>query len=144
MLDDFYEIYNEVDQEYAEQREREPRFSPRGALRNVALVVVNEALYEALQELPERSRVRPDAVHFLRVNLHQMVTLPLFRRAEGPGGPSYSVHPGELKEYLRHDADIVLRESPLDSRGEITGHAVLDTLSRVWSRLRVTGFEVWG
>jgi hypothetical protein len=142
MLDDFYDIYNEVDQDYAEQRERVPRIFPRPALREVALVVVNEALSEALQELPERSRVRPDAVHFLRVNLHQMVTLPLFRREEWAGRSS--LHPGELKNYLRHDVDIVLRESPLDSRGEITGHAVLDTLSRVWSRLRVTGFEVWG
>jgi hypothetical protein len=142
MLDEFYDIYNDIDQDYAEQRERVPRIFPRPALLEIALIVVNEALSEALQDLPQRSRVRPDAVHLLRVNLHQMVTLPLFRREEISG--QTTLHPGELKDDLRHDAGMVLRESPLDSRGEITGHAVIDTMSRIWSRLRITGFEVWG
>jgi hypothetical protein len=140
MREEFYDIYREMDAEYSRQQ---LRFGPRFPLRDVSLAVVDEALSEALNESPVR--VRPDAVHFLRVNLHQMVAEPLFRREERLGAGEIRLHPRELKEDLKHDAQTVLLEAArISDGGAVTGHQLVNALSRAWDSLRTTVFDIWG
>lgn len=139
MREEFYDIYRELGAEYSR------RSAPIGAvspfsLRDASLAVVDEAVSEALEESP--ASVRPDAVHFLRVNLHQMVAEPLFRReAHLSVG---RLHPGELKEDLKHDARMVIQEAARVGGSEVTGHQIVDALSRTWESLRITAFDIWG
>ena len=138
MREEFYDIYREMDAEYYRQQLRGPRFS-----KDASLAVVDEALSEALEESPVR--VRPDAVHFLRVNLHQMVAEPLFRSAERLGAGEVRLHPKELKEDLKHDAQtVLLAAARISDDGEVTGHQLVNALSRSWDLLRTTAFDIWG
>jgi len=153
MREEFYDIYREVDAEYS----RQPRIAGAVSsvtLRNVSLTVVDEALSAALEE--SSVPVRPDAVHFLRINLHQMIVEPLFLRERRSGFEEKGLgigekvmdtgrlHRGELKDDLKHDAIAVLREAARESVNEITGHQLINALSRSWDDLRLTGFNVWG
>ena len=152
MREEFYDIYREIDEEYSRQR---PSFGRRSVVRDVvgadeaftevlavrdaSLAVVDEVLAEVLEDSPVS--VRPDAVHFLRVNLHQMVAKPLFRGAERS---STRLHPGELKEDLMHDTRMILREAARAGGDEVSGHEIVNALSRSWTLLRVAASNIWG
>lgn len=153
MREEFYDIYREIDEEYSRQR---PSFGRRSAVRDVvavdealaevlaardaSLAVVDEALAEVLKD--STVSVRPDAVHFLRVNLHQMIAKPLFRGAERSS--IVRLHPGELKEDLKHDTRMVLREAARAGGDEVSGHEIVNALSRSWTLLRVAASNIWG
>ena len=85
----------------------------------------------------EGQSLREDAVQLLRVNLIEMVVAPL-----------YSVDRDELRSVLgdfRSDVGrIALAAGRVSDSPEVSGHAVIDAVSRQWSSLRMMRPDVWG
>jgi hypothetical protein len=102
---------------------------------------VTDAIEFAVSTLGLTERIRPDAKHFLLVNFHQMVVLPLAHpEAEGIGPP-----PPELEQILRDDSMNILSTAVEGSReGEITASDILKTISDLWDRLGMSQFRIWG
>jgi hypothetical protein len=141
MRPEYYEIYRELTELYrviqgdAEWMRgfRRRRYPSVHSLR-----IVDEALEAAIGEMQLTRRLRPDARHLLLINLHQMITLPL----EYPFG-----YPDEapLDRELARDIHIILEEARAESRDEeISGHDIINSLSRVWDKLSTTSRNVWG
>lgn len=152
MRDEFYRVYRLLDEEYSVggknferslRRGLGPLFAPKslGFERDASLAIVNAALEEVLRKVPDT--LRPDAVHFLRVNLHQMVTAPLLHPV-ALRSSAVSVHPDELVDDLRHDTEMLIQEARNDSAEYVTGHGIVNALARAWKTLRVNAFELWG
>ncbi len=146
MRREFYDIYRDLYDLYRRDfsiLEDEQFFFPRPPFTfppTRTLRWVTEAVEEAIGELKLSRRLRPDGKHFLLVNLHQMVVLPLVR------SESAKAHLPELQSDLRSDAQTILEAAVEDStqNNEISGTAVLMATSRVWKQLRVSRLEIWG
>ena len=138
MRPEFYDAYRDLADIYRIS-ERYPFPFPVRRLRpDVRLVT--EAIDAVLREMGLEQRLRPDARLFLVVNVHQMVVLPL----------SYTAHmpPRDLlKDMIRDDIRSVLQvaiSSERRDQREVSGHAVVNALSQVWEKLRITEFQLWG
>jgi hypothetical protein len=88
---------------------------------------IADAIDRSVAELGIERRFRWDARHFLLVNLHQMVALPMDR-----DGRMNS----DLWSLLRNDVKVILAKAA-ESPGEISAHAVLDATSEVYGSLVV-------
>jgi hypothetical protein len=88
---------------------------------------IAEAIDQSLADLDIQRRVRWDARHFLLVNLHQLVALPMNR-----GGRMDR----DLWSLLRNDVKVILAKAA-ERAGEISAHAVLDATSEVYGSLVV-------
>lgn len=148
MLDEYYEIYRDLSDLYrSEQRWRVPPygwplelypFEPPRLAR-----WASDAIDEVLAELQLTQRLRPDAKHFLLINLHQMVLLPV-----AAGGGANAPPPEELRAMMKTDIRTIIgdaiEESSQDERDEITGGALLRSIARRWSDLKLNSLRVWG
>ena len=138
MKEEFYKAYSDLATFYLPRRD--PFWIP-SLLSRRAVWLVNDALEEAVKEMNLDDQLRPDARFFLLINLHQMVLLPLSYAKQLPA-------PELMAEIIRHDVRTVLEiaRSRLKQadRHEISGHMIVDALSEVWQKLRVTEFELWG
>lgn len=141
MRPEFYETYRDLTELY-----RLSQYDLRFARRPLSfgqdvrdLRIVDDAITEEVADMGLVRTLRPDARLFLLVNLHQMLALPLaytevVRREHGM-----------LDAIVRSDVRTILNATLEESRGEeISGHAVLNAVSRVWRRLRATEIDVWG
>ena len=103
------------------------------------LRMIDDAITRAQAELGLLDTLRPDARFFLLVNVHQMIVLPLTHR-EGDSGGQIAI-----ENYVRDDVRAILEASREEANdNEISGHMIVDALSRVWRKLRTTELEVWG
>lgn len=146
MREEFYEIYKDLYDIYRRYPwspeewfvlRREP-WARLAELRSTRWVT--EAVEDAEAELRPTRRLRPDAKHFLLVNFHQMVTLPLIQPdARGVDVP-------KLQSDLRSDAKTILSTAMdrFPDAPEITASHLLLAISRIWEELRVGRWEVWG
>ncbi len=158
MRRDFYEIYEELNQAYLSlPRGRWPQAR---RLANVKLAtqdplrMVERAIHISVRELELGQRIRPDATHFLLVNLHQMISLPIMlerSRYLGQGFPAAEdetdetrLSLSELYGALVHDINLILGEAATIRPGEITGGSVLQAVSRVYDRLKTAASSAWG
>lgn len=148
MRREFYEIYKDLYDLYR-RASIDPRFPidypfpfPFRLFDIRSVRWVTEAVESSVSTLGLVERVRPDAKHFLLVNFHQMVVLPLAHpEAEGIGPP-----PPELEKILAEDTITILSEASERSRDadEITAADVLTAISTLWDRLGVSQFRIWG
>jgi hypothetical protein len=150
MRKEYYEIYRELydiyrfnqsDPEYFGRRIglfRKRRLPPFADMRTVRMI--DNAIIEAQGELGLGDRVRPDARLFLLVNLHQMVALPV----AGVSG-RYREPQSRVEEYVRQDVRDILEAAKEESKdAEVSGHAVVGALARIWEKLQINKLEVWG
>ena len=139
MRDEFYGVFRELEDAYLSPITK--RALPAG-LRRPANIRLLRAVRNSVSEAEQASDVqlRPDARYFLIVNLHQMVALPLSH----PKVKRVDSH--MLQEHLTADVQTILDNVNREGlpQQEISGHAIVDSLSSVWSKLRTTRFEVWG
>jgi hypothetical protein len=98
-----------------------------------------EAVRNAIESSEQyHGRLREDAKALLAVNFQDMVFLPL-----GIGG---RVEFNTAVEYIAGDISTIVGAAVEDRRGEneeISGHAVINALSRSWDRLGISRFELW-
>jgi hypothetical protein len=142
--EEFYDIYKELYEIYrVSQYERgyfPPPYrrlmSPRFDI--LAFRRIEDAITDTLGELRLVRQLRPDARLFLLLNIHQMVALPL----------SYEVTPeseSNLDSALREDLSTILQAASEESKeGEISGHNVINAISRTWEKLQISKLEIWG
>ncbi len=97
---------------------------------------------EAIDELQLGEMVRPDARHFLLVNFHQFILMPAYLASR-----RLDISSTEVFQSLRTDARTILLASAdlarQRDRSEISGHIVLDSISRSWEFLKSTFYEFW-
>lgn len=81
-------------------------------------------------------RVREDAKYFLLINFSEMIVLPARERFERE----------RLEHDLGHDLRILLDWIAFRNREkrEISGHDIIDALSKNWSELDVMRADFWG
>jgi hypothetical protein len=80
--------------------------------------------------------LREDAKYFLLVNFAEMIVRPLRER----------VGSERLKHDLNHDLGILLDSIAFQDKGkqEISGHELIDALSKNWGRLDIMKLQFWG
>jgi hypothetical protein len=109
------------------------------ASRNRGVGVVTDALEDAIRELGLRDRMRSDARHFLLINVHQMLILPL-SHPDAEGWSSTG-----LREDLDYDMRILLAEAAQGADGrDVSVRTLVEALASCWPRLRLAsrrGFE---
>ena len=97
---------------------------------------IAEAIDRSVADLGIGQRIRWDARHFLLVNLHQVVALPMDRAGRMDG---------ELWSLLRKDVKVILAQAAGAAHGqeggEISAHAVLDATAGAYGSL-VLGY-IW-
>jgi hypothetical protein len=91
------------------------------------LMWIAEAIDQTLADLGIQPRVRWDARHFLLVNLHQLVVLPMSRGDQMDQ---------KVWSLLRNDVKVILAKAA-GNTGEISAHTVLDATSEVYGSLVV-------
>ena len=96
---------------------------------------IRDAIEAAAKKLAEQgARLREDAKYFLLVNFTEMVVKPL--RKANPEK--------RLQDALNHDLKLLLDvAAQAVHKAEISGHAVVDALSKAWSDLEVNHLEIW-
>jgi hypothetical protein len=105
---------------------------PRG--RDAAREAIRSAIGTAEEHFP--GRVREDAKALLALNFHDLVVTPLHLGAR--------VEPETVLPAVQADIDLLIgraaARNALNDR-EISGHAIVDSLSQNWSELRVSEFR---
>lgn len=123
-----------------------------------ALRLISEAIEESISELRLFSRLRPDAKHFLLINLHQMVILPMLsghyiktsnNKISSFGRDDFTpigLEELNLKELVKNDVYRILSEARENhpSNEDISGHKIIEVLSNLWGSLRLSAPEIWG
>lgn len=119
------------------------------------LMQIDNAIRNASRSFPEKIRdyLRPDAKYFLLVNYHLLIIRPLImgpqmrRRLNEPRERNL-FSPNELRETINSDINLILNKAndsiKDDTKEEITGHTIVDTISNNWGNLKSTKFNVWG
>jgi hypothetical protein len=99
--------------------------------------VVREAVDAAQSDEPRQRSLRPDAKALLGVNFGYLVVTPL-----SLGG---RVDLRDLRADVRDDIRLLVSEARSDREvpTEISGHAIVDSLSRNWSELRTGRYRLW-
>lgn len=163
MSPDFTPLYAQLTESYT--RIAPSRWFPHGKTVDTfhrspsdSLSLVIKAVRRAAAELTIADRLRSDAFHFLVINMHQMVTLPVltnamasrrsvrsddeqdFRRPEQSMSAMYH----QLREDVEHDVKLILTRANQISDDEISGRAVLQATSQVYGYLRTAASNVWG
>jgi hypothetical protein len=144
MKPEFYEAYRDLADLYR-IAQRYPysslRYPFRLLTRSRDIKIVNDALENAIRDTGVERKLRPDARLFLLVNVHNMVVLPLSFAGEMP--------PQRVTiEMLSEDLRLILKDASARAEQlqeeEISGHMVLNVLSEVWGKLRITEWQLWG
>lgn len=138
MKDEYYEIYGDLYDMYRRNWFDGRRFEYR------ALRWTTEAVEYSISELGLTKRVRPDAKHFLLVNLHQLVVLPLMH----PESKAVTILElrdmlsNDVRKILEHSSEAVKADNIIES--EISSHIILKTISKIWDQLSLNKIDVWG
>jgi hypothetical protein len=147
MRQEFYDIYREMYSRYLDAVSLGLPYMlfPHWDMHELlpATQLLKESVESQERSLPTNMRLRPDAKYFLLINIYQMAMLPLGH----PDSPSRQV----LKEpprFLQEDVSMIFRESLNNAkernRKEITGRDVSIAMTRLWDKLRLNSFDVWG
>lgn len=149
MKDEFYEIYKDLYEVYRRYTYLVPDYVFRlpfpGHFPNLRTIRwATEAIEEAASKLQLTGRLRPDAKHFLLINFHQMVILPLVHPDSDPEKLGIDVK--KLSSELKKDAYDILSYAARkkESKEEITSGDILKACAEVWGKLHLQAFDIWG
>lgn len=151
MQKEYYEIYGDIYDGYrlgnAGMRFAQELFFEYGPMRYWhSIRWTTEAIEKSISRLGLIDRMRPDAKHFLLVNLHQLVVLPIMHPS-APGIPSE-----KLRSMLEQDSELILKMAsepiPNDYEEkesyEISGGKIVRTVAKLWNDLSLSKLEIWG
>jgi hypothetical protein len=152
----YNEAYNRLYADYAydygyPRRRQRPWIEP-GIEQETVLETrraIEQLEMEAQQHPDARNmRLRPDAKLFLLSNFHLMVVVPLLENAyrNGPG-PRAELNQ-DLVSAIKQDIETILEDaySTAYEAGvrEVSGHAVMTSIDKLWKGLKTTSFRIWG
>ncbi len=115
---------------------------------STALLAINRAIEEAqIQLLRERNvTIREDARYLLLVSFSEMVYRPLSSYNQGGKGRGDDTWDDpELNSLMMEDIRRITTAASerLDYGGEVTAHAILNTLPSIWDRIRTGASQIW-
>ena len=114
-------------------------FDERLTLGQSDVSLVRDAIETAEHQEPNGRRLREDAKAFLAVNFQDLVVAPIKRAGAAPDH--------ELASDVKHDVFLLVSAASSDPAtgpgAEISGHAIVDSLSRNWADLRISRFRLW-
>lgn len=148
MRDEYTGIYGKLSNDYLESFTS--RYTDFEKKQYSAAKFVERAVAGAIGNLNLKSRIRSDAHHFLVVNFHQMIVMPLLMSPNAPYRIEYNSNekPFYSDEFYKVISDDIMKilSSAADNegQGEISGHAILDAVSTQYRKLRTTQFQIWG
>jgi hypothetical protein len=90
------------------------------------------------------STLRPDAKYFLIVNFHHLIIRPLIDRnsLKNIQNENFVI---ELQENIQSDIEMIINEVKESSEvSEISGHQIMKSIDKLWSKLKITGQKTWG
>lgn len=92
---------------------------------------------ERLRDARDGARLREDAKALLAVNFQELVLVPLLAAERVPSN--------EIREAVSHDIQLLVSRAEASSAPapEISGHRIIDSLSRNWGRLSLSSFNLW-
>ena len=143
----FEKIYETIDQIYLREasllEHTDPLLPPTILFtpRSQATYVVQRAIQDALNSPDLASytiSLRPDALHFLRINFTEMIALPLLSAAR--------ISRDELTEIIHRDLTAIFLAA-MDTFGkseEISAHDILEVVGARWRSLNVSQYNIWG
>jgi hypothetical protein len=108
---------------------------------------VQHAIERAQEQLEKEDApfLREDGKYFLLINYVEMIGHPL----RYPAAPELDVNADELESIMRHDIEVIIRESSSRVRGvprpgpTVSAHAVFNTITTVWEKLRAGATKLW-
>lgn len=152
MKREFYDIYGESFNLFKNGEERISSSEEKSWRKEIA-----NRINELSANLEIENDIRPDAKLFLLVNFFELILHPILK---GRTARSLNLSPDdilnqddELKKYLDHDLRIILKSSKQsqrelsrqrDEKRKISGHDVVNAISRSWSKLNLLKVDVWG
>lgn len=116
-------------------------------------ITIFRALEKNLEEFSRKSAyrqditIRPDAIHFIILNFHQLVILPIFEEASIEGKLE-SKEFEQIFEFVLEDLNLIV-ESAIQltvekQTNEVSSHMVIEALHLNWSNLKSSKVEIWG
>lgn len=111
---------------------------------------VERAVKGVIDKLKLNSRIRSDAYHFLLVNFHQMIVMPILMDPNGPIQNHFNrkrnpFYPNDFYKVISDDIEkILLSATNNKDHDEISGHAILDAVAQQYKNLQTMKFEIWG
>jgi hypothetical protein len=100
--------------------------------------IIDNAITLSERQRGDGARLREDAKALLAVNFHDLVFVPLV-----VGG----VPSEEVDDDVQRDMKMLVTEAEADrstlADPEISGHAIIDSLSRNWGNLRISRYNLW-
>jgi formyltetrahydrofolate synthetase len=138
MRTEYYAIYQNLLQTYEIQPQVVLRTGPFASI-NVTPDSIMKLVDAAAATAGVADRLRPDARYFLTINLMQMVVLPVSQ----VGAPQDDAN--NILADVQADAITILRAAGEEQPNEeVSGHAVIDALSKSWDKLRTVARNIWG
>jgi hypothetical protein len=89
-----------------------------------------------------QGRLRADAKYLLLVTFTEMIVQPIRMRNLDTPWPRAGV---DLEAAVSADIELLVMKAALERRSyrEVSGHAVIDALSKHWKKLRIAKFDIW-
>jgi hypothetical protein len=138
-------IYAARVQEPARLRAYFEQFGPRTPDYRQLGAVIEESLTRAerARQRLDGALVRDDAKALLAVNFQDLVFVPLLAGGRVPNGV--------LRDDVQQDIEMLVSEAEASRNrtpsrrpgAEVTGHGIIDSLSRNWENMRISRFNLW-
>jgi hypothetical protein len=138
MEDQFYKIYTDLYSQYIAASQ----IARPGVYTDGWIGIVTDALDRGIAQTELASRMRPDAMYFLLVNLNEMIAKPASRSQR-----ARTEAPDLLQQSMQADVATIVSDaaSRVSNRtGEIGGREIVESLARVYAKLRTVNWDIWG
>ena len=142
MEERYREIYSEIyDARIGEvaPSQRSENFMRPDRFSDDLILVVRSAISRSERLRAERdgAQLREDAKALLAVNFQELVLVPLLAAERVPSN--------EIRRAVSQDIQLLVSRAEASSAPvpEISGHGIIDSLSRNWGRLRLSRFNLW-
>ncbi|QHS59926.1 hypothetical protein [Chitinophaga agri] len=104
-----------------------------------------QELIDAIDKSVNARHLRADARYFLLVNFHQLIIRPVL---EVLGTSRNNLYPNkEFRGFIddiKSDINTILLNTVTKFGEDISGHAIMEAINRIWTQLRTTRIEIWG
>jgi hypothetical protein len=99
---------------------------------------------KTINEIATEKHLRSDAKYFLIVNFHFLVVKPLCKQKPRGRYLLEELYPS-LEEDIKNDIILIIKSADEESKDqEISGHQIMQSIDKLWKKLKTTSFEIWG
>ena len=101
-------------------------------------------LRKSIDKSDKENMLRPDAKYFLIVNFHHLIIRPLLEERPFRHLPNEKNF-YELEDFIQLDIDMIIQETrSINIQEKISGHQIIQTIDRLWQKLKTNKLEIWG